>query len=314
MPARRRVTIAALTIGLALLGVVPTGIAQTGTSSGGTATPVTVAPVTVVEAFAGAGHYVALGDSFAAGPFIPVQGTDPLGCARSSRNYPALVAENLAVAEFTDVTCSAATTEDMTAAQDVPLGSNPPQFDALRPDTDLVTVSIGGNDIGFSDIVLTCGRLSFTDPAGDPCRRQASAGGTDVYAERILAAAPQVAAVLQGIRERSPDATVLLVGYLRILPPAQGCWPLVPISRGDVPYLDGIQQQFTKMLATQAEDNGAVFVDAYAASLGRDTCQPPLVKWVEGIIPTSPAYPVHPNARGMRAVAGLTLGTLTSPA
>lgn len=291
---------------VALLGVVPTGTAQTGTSS--------AAPVTVAEAFTGAGHYVALGDSFAAGPFIPAQSANPLGCARSSRNYPALIAENLRVDEFTDVTCSAATTEDMTAVQDVPLGSNPPQFNALRPDTELVTVSIAGNDIGFSDIVLTCGRLSFTDPLGDPCRRQAAAGGSDVYAERILAAAPQVAAVLQGIQERSPGATVLLVGYLRILPPARGCWPIVPVSRGDVPYLDGIQQQLTKMLAAQAEDNGAVFVDAYAGSLGHDTCQPPLVKWVEGIIPTSPAYPVHPNARGMRAVADITLGTLTGPA
>ncbi|MCA1673811.1 MAG: GDSL-type esterase/lipase family protein, partial [Actinobacteria bacterium] len=109
-----------------------------------------------------------------------------------------------------------------------------------------------------------------------------------------------------------PDASVLMVGYLRILPPVQGCWPIVPVSPGDVPYLDGIQQQLTKMLATQAHDHGAVFVDAYAASLGHDTCQAPAAKWVEGLIPTSPAYPVHPNARGMRAVADLTLGTLTT--
>ena len=63
------------------------------------------------------------------------------------------------------------------------------------------------------------------------------------------------------------------------------------------------------MLATQARDNGAVFVDAYAASLGHDTCQPPTVKWVEGLLPTSPAFPVHPNAHGMQAVADLTLDT-----
>lgn len=268
-------------------------------------------PVTVAEAFTGAGHYVALGDSFAAGPFILPQGGDPIGCARSGHDYPALVAEMLRVDELTDVSCSGAVTGDMTAAQDVPLGSNPPQFDALRTDTDLVTVTIGGNDIGYTDIIFTCGQLSITDPLGDPCRRQATAGGSDVYAERILAAAPKVAGVLQGIRERSPNATVLLVGYLRILPPAHGCWPLVPISRGDVPYLDGIQQQLTKMLATQADANGAVFVDAYAGSLGHDACRAPTVKWVEGLIPTSPAYPIHPNAQGMRAVADMTLGTLT---
>ena len=302
MPGHRRVILTVLVSLLGLLVVAATATAQTRA----------VGPVTVAQTFTGAGHYVALGDSFAAGPFIPVQRTDPLGCARSNHNYPALIAEDLGVTEFTDATCSAAITENMTAVQPVPLGSNPPQFDALRPDTDLVTVSIGGNDIGYSDVVLTCGRLSLTDPAGDPCRRQAAAGGSDVYAERILEAAPKVAGVLRGIRDRAPHAAVLLVGYLRILPPARGCWPVVPISSGDVAYLDGIQQQLTQMLATQARDNGAMFIDAYAASLGHDTCQPPAVKWVEGILPTSPAFPVHPNARGMQAVAELTLGTTSS--
>jgi lysophospholipase L1-like esterase len=268
----------------------------------------------VADAFSGAGHYVALGDSFAAGPFIPIQRLDPLGCARSTRNYPSLIAEALHVTQFTDVSCSAAVSENMTVAQTVPLGSNAPQFNALRHNTDLVTVTIGGNDIGYTDIILTCAQLSFSDPLGDPCRRHAAAGGSDLYAERILAAAPKVADVLRGIRERSPDATVVLVGYLRILPPAGGCWPVVPISRGDVPYLDGLEQQLTKMLATQAEANEAVFIDAYAASLGRDTCQLPTVKWVEGLLPTSPAYPVHPNGAGMRAVADLTLGSLVSTA
>lgn len=299
MPGHRRVILTVLASLVLLLGAASTGIAQTRAAG----------PVTVSQAFTGAGHYVALGDSFAAGPFIPVQRADPLGCARSTHNYPALIAENLGVTEFTDVTCSAATTENMTTAQPVLLGSNPPQFDALRQDTDLVTVSIGGNDIGYSDIVLTCGRLSLTDPAGDPCRRQAAAGGSDAYAERILEAAPKVSEVLRGIRDRSPNASILLAGYLRILPPVRGCWPIVPISSGDVPYLDGIQQQLTRMLATQARDNDAAFVDAYAASLGHDTCQPPTVKWVEGILPTSPAFPVHPNARGMQAVAELALGT-----
>jgi hypothetical protein len=79
-----------------------------------------------------------------------------------------------------------------------------------------------------------------------------------------------------------------------------------------VPYLDGIQQQLTKMLATQTKENGVQFVDPYASSLGHDSCQLPPAKWVEGIVPTSPAYPVHPNENGMRAVADLTLRTLSS--
>ncbi len=255
-------------------------------------------------------HYVALGDSFTSGPFIPVQRLDPLGCFRSTANYPALVAASFGVDEYTDVSCGSAQTEHMTVPQPILLGANPPQFDALRADTDLVTVGIGGNDVGFGDIVITCARASIIDPAGDPCRRLATAGGSDTFAERIDAAAPEVAGVLAGIRERSPDATVVLVGYLRILPPEVGCYPIVPIARGDVPYLDGLQQQFTAMMAEVARANDARFVDAYAGSLGRDTCQGPLTRWVEGIFPNRPAFPVHPNASGMRAVSDLTVEAL----
>jgi lysophospholipase L1-like esterase len=298
VPVHHRVIVAAAATVLAL-GLVAAGASQM-TAAAQTASSPT--------------HYVALGDSYTAGPGIPVQRTDPLGCQRSTRNYPALIAEALRIADYTDVSCSGARTDNMTAPQPALLGSgtNPPQFDALAPDTDLVTVTISGNDIAFSDIVDTCARLSSTDPPGNPCERQATAGGTDRYAQRIAAAAPKVAGVLEGIRQHSPRATVLLVGYLRILPPAVGCYPVFPIARGDVPYLDGVlQRQLTAMLADQASNHGAVFVDSYAGSLGHDACQLPATKWVEGTVPTSLAYPLHPNAIGMQAVADLALRTLT---
>jgi lysophospholipase L1-like esterase len=296
VPAHRCVIVAATV--LALLGLVTTGAVQ---------------PAATAQPAGSPEHYVALGDSYAAGPGIPVQRIDPIGCGRSTRNYPALVAEALSIADYTDVSCSGARIDNMTAPQPTPLGSgtNPPQFDALAPDTDLVTVTISGNDIGFFDIVDACARLSSTDPLGNPCERQTTASGTDRYAQQITDAAPRVAGVLEGIRQRSPRATILLVGYLRILPPAVGCYPVVPIARGDVPYLDDLEQQLTAMLAGQASNHGAVFVDSYAGSLGHDACQLPGTKWVEGTIPTSPAAPVHPNAIGMQAVADLALRTLT---
>ncbi len=298
MAVHRRAVVAAAGAVLAL-----SGLAGMGAGQATAAAQIPVAPK----------HYVALGDSYAAGPAIPVQRTDPIGCGRSTRNYPALVAEALGVADYTDVSCSGARTDHMTTAQQGPLsggGTNPPQLDALRPDTDLVTVTIGGNDFGLSDIYNTCLALSSTNPLGDPCRRQATAGGADVYAQRIPAVAPKVAGVLTGIRQRSPNATVILVGYLRILPPTAGCYPVFPIARGDVPYLDGLQQQLTAMLADQARTHGAAFVDSYAGSSDRDVCQQPEVRWVEGTVPTSPAYQMHPNGRGMHAVASLTLDTL----
>lgn len=96
---------------------------------------------------------------------------------------------------------------------------------------------------------MTCAQLGPTEPSGDPCKRQATAGGTDLYAQRIIATALKVARVLEGIRARSPHATVLLVGYLRILPPTTGCYPALPIASGDVPYVDGVERQLTTMLA-----------------------------------------------------------------
>lgn len=289
LPAYRHVVVAATATVLALVGFPPSTGART---------------VSLPK------HYVALGDSYAAGPLIPVQRTDPIGCERSTMNYPARLAAALHIRDYTDVSCSSATTDNMTVPQTVPLGTNPPQFNTLHSDTDLVTLTISGNDIGFSDILVTCVGLSATDPFGNPCERQATVGGTDRYAERIVATAPKVARVLEGIHERSPRATVLLVGYLRILPPALGCYPVFPIARGDVPYLDGLEQRLTAMLADQAFNHGVVFVDSYAGSLGHDACQLPGVKWVEGTVPTSPAAPVHPNATGMQAVAAFALDIL----
>jgi lysophospholipase L1-like esterase len=252
-------------------------------------------------------HYVALGDSYASGPFIPNQSLSPIGCARSDHNYAGDLARSLHIPTLVDVTCGGATTDDMTSTQSVPLGSNPPQFDALTANTDLVTVTIGGNDIGFTSILETCALDSLTNPFGDPCERHYTAGGTDQLAAMIDAAAPKVAAVLTGIRQRAPHARIVVVGYLRIMPPSGGCWPVVPISVGDVPYLDGVEHELNAMLGNQAAAAGDTFVNP-GLTTGHDVCQPEGTKWVEGIVPTAPAFPVHPNAAGMTEVASL-LGT-----
>lgn len=266
-------------------------------------------PATAAATTTGYRRYVALGDSYASGPFIPAMRTDPVGCARSDHNYPSDLERALDVPAFVDVSCGGATTADMTASQSVLLGSNPPQFTALTADTDLVTVTIGGNDIGFSSIATTCAELSFTDPFGNPCQRHYTAGGTDQLAAAITRTAPKIDAVLDGIRSRAPKATIVLVGYLRILPPAVGCWPIMPIAVGDVPYLDSIEHQLNAMLGRQAASNGVLFVNP-GVTTGHDVCQLPGTKWVEGFIPTEPAFPIHPNARGMQHVADLVLGRL----
>ncbi|TCO65769.1 SGNH/GDSL hydrolase family protein [Actinocrispum wychmicini] len=248
------------------------------------------------------GGYVALGDSYASGPGIPDQTGTPAGCARSNHNYPALLASWLRV-KLTDVSCGGAKTTDMTAPQKVTGGVNPPQLTALTKDTQVVTLMIGGNDIGFGEILQTCGRLGASDPTGNPCEKHYQATGKDELAGRVAATAPKIAAVLDGIRKRSPHAHVVVVGYLRILPQTGSCFPAVPFATGDGPYFDSVERLLNTMLADQARRHGAAFVNPYAFSAGHDACQAPDRKWVEGLVPTSPSAPMHPNARGMQTVA-----------
>ncbi|MBM7769959.1 lysophospholipase L1-like esterase [Actinokineospora baliensis] len=251
-------------------------------------------------------HYVALGDSYAAGPGIPDQNGTPPGCGRSSANYAGKLARWLRVARFTDVSCGGATTVHMTRPQTVQDGQNPPQLDALKPDTDLVTITIGGNDMGFGEILGTCAQLGAQDPAGAPCREHYTAGGGDELLDRIARAGTLVDRVLAQIRERSPRATVIVVGYLRILPPTKGCWPQVPFAAGDTAYFDRTEKALNQALGERARAAGARFVNPYLFSITHDACQPEHRRWVEPLRPAAPSVPMHPNEAGMAAVAGLT--------
>lgn len=262
-------------------------------------------------AFAAGNRYVALGDSYTAGPLIPDQTGQPLGCLRSNQNYPRLVAQALALS-LTDVSCSGADTADMTASQGVTPGPNPPQFDALTADTDIVTLGIGGNDIGFSSLVTDC--VALLPISAPVCQPDYVRDGIDEISIRIAATAPKVAAVIQGIRARSPIARIYVVGYPAILPESGGgCWPSLPLSNGDLPWLRAKNKELNTMLATQAVANGARYVDAYTPGIGHDACQGSGTRWVEGIIPQAlQAAPVHPNARGMAGVAAVVAARITA--
>jgi lysophospholipase L1-like esterase len=246
-----------------------------------------------------AAGYVALGDSYAAGPLIPNQ-IAPFGCLKSDHNYAHLAAPAIGL-PLRDPTCSGAKTVDMTNPQQTELEANPPQLDSLDAETTVVSLTIGGNDIGFSEILRSCVTLN---PFSTPCRSKYTSGGTDQLAERIAATAPKVAAVLQGIHARSPQARIFVVNYAAILPETgYGCWPQMPLGFGDVPYLRAKEKELNAMLATQAAANGAALVDWYQASIGHDACKGVLTRWVEPLVPVNPAAPVHPNLAGMRGAA-----------
>ncbi|GLZ76202.1 lipase [Actinorhabdospora filicis] len=244
--------------------------------------------------------YVALGDSFTAGPLIPGQTWDVPGCLRSDRNYPSLLARETG-ARLTDVSCSGATTHGFWSPQSTFWGTNAPQLDAIGPGTDLVTIGISGNDVGFMDVLLTCLSKGLVDPWGDPCRRHYVKDGKDELRTRIGDVAEDVAAALDAVHERAPGARVLLVGYPALLPASGGCWWRATLGKGDVPYLDGVNRALNDMLGRVAGEHGAEFVDVWER--GHDICAPGAERWVEAVIPTRPAAPVHPNASGMAAVA-----------
>lgn len=253
-------------------------------------------------------HYVALGDSYTSGPLIPLpKPTAPLGCARSTANYPTMLAAQLHLGSFRDVSCGGATTDDMTAPQRTPLGTNPPQLDALRPGTDLVTLGIGGNDEGvFGDLIGACPGLRAEDPSGSPCRDHFTDDGTDTLAEAAARTGQRAGAVLDEIAARSPHATVLVVGYPRITPdPGTGvtCPDVLPFADGDLAWADAIETSLNDALRTAAEQRGASFVDMYPASYGHDACAG-LQAWIQGK-DTNPlvAMSYHPNAAGMYGVA-----------
>ncbi len=245
--------------------------------------------------------YVAMGDSYSAGPGLPVQVDS--SCRRSSNNYPSLLAERLAVASFTDVTCSGARTLDITADQVRPDGVPvPPQIEALSRETDLVTVSIGGNDESvFNSIVTTCPQVAKEDPTGSPCRDALAGSDADALQRQTDRLASRVAAIVRTIRQRAPQAQVVVVGYPSIFPSAGSCDQL-PFAAGDVVWAAQVVDAVVEGLRAAADNAGVRFVDLRASSAEHHVCS--ARPWITGVDPArSGAAPWHPVPRGMEDIA-----------
>lgn len=253
-----------------------------------------------------ANRYVALGDSYTAAPLVPEPVGDPYDCGRSTQNYPHVVARWVHATSFTDVSCGSAETEHMTKPQDgLPLGgTNPPQFNALDANVGLVTIGISGNDVGFGSTTTTCVQPPEA-LGGESCKAALTAGGHDRVSEAIKKAAPLVAAVLKGIHQRSPMATVVLVGYPDLMPEHSdaGCYPYVPILPVDVAWVRAKNKELNAMLAAQAKKGHALYADWYTPTIGHDMCQIPTKAWTNAVVVVPLSYPAHPNLFGERAAA-----------
>ncbi|WP_369639054.1 SGNH/GDSL hydrolase family protein, partial [Nocardia sp. JMUB6875] len=229
-------------------------------------------------------EYVALGDSWAADAAMTGVSAEfvPLACAQSATSYAKLVAQALAVAQFRDASCASAVTTDLSEPQALPDGTvNPPQFDRLTPDTDLVTLEIGGNDAGLAAIVPTC--LTTSPHLSNCARMRTAAGGEDAMSAAIRTAEPKVAATITAVRDRSPHARILLIDYLAGVSPGTGCYPHIPITDEDANWLGHKLIELDTMLARVAAKAGIDFVDTYTGSVGHDACRPTGTRWVEGL-------------------------------
>ena len=280
-----------------------------GPSADARSTPSQVAPA----ARAATVDYVALGDSYSAGPLIPTQRVDPVGCLRSVNNYPAFLAGYAGVATYRDVTCSGARVRDFSHRQKPVIGGArvPAQLGALSGRTDLVTVGIGGNDFGlFGDLTSVCLLLAQADPHGAPCRQHyTTARGVDTKyrdAQRIQA---HVATALRQIHHAAPHARVLVVGYPRLLP-SRGTCAAAPFARGDYPFARHVGVLLNRSLRRAAAAHHATYVDMYGVSRGHDLCAGPRA-WINGPQNTGEAAAFHPFEKGEREMARHVFHVLT---
>lgn len=217
-------------------------------------------------------NYAALGDSYASG--VGTREYIDEDCLRSEKGYPKLWSDAHEVANFEFVACSGATTDDLNANQ---LG-------ALNEDTTIVTVSIGGNDIGFSDIVQDC--LLGTDSGCDDAVSEGEAKARDELPGKLDTTYSNIASA-------APNAEVVVVGYPR----------LTELGDCDIPAFSDAKRErlnegadvLASVIEERASAAGFKYADPRSAFDGHGVCSSD--EWVNG--PSNPLVEsFHPNADG----------------
>jgi lysophospholipase L1-like esterase len=311
-------TAASIAVGAA--GPLPAAHADTGTPVG--------SAVAASSSSRGGLHYVALGDSYASGFGVGPYSSAPVaGCAQSTTDYPHQVASSLGL-RLDDRTCAGATTANVTRMpQPTGVGhlAASPQADALSASTDVVTISIGGNDLGFTDVIRNCIALGqdgplFSDIDGtsyDHCKDHYSPVVHGVERDSLAAriqktVAPRLAQTFRTIAQRAPRAKVFVVGYPMIAPDAtqspKGCYSSIigdsglepPFPKNSVPFTGTDTAYFHR---TEAELNGAIqsaarargftYVSTFDGSAAHTACAASGSAWIAGLTLTDHVDPAN---------------------
>ena len=221
-------------------------------------------------------RYVALGDSYSsglgAGDYISSSG----GCDRSTNAYPEQWAGLNAPASFVSVACSGATTADVLSSQ----------VSALSASTTLVSITIGGNDAGFSSVMETC-VLSSTSS----CVNAVSNAESFVTSQLP----GRLNATLRAIRADAPNAEIVLLGYpdLYDLSKSNSC---LGLSTKDRTALNGGADDLDSALATAARVNGDTFADVRGQFAGHEICDSG--SWLNSVDIFAISSSYHANASG----------------
>ena len=230
-------------------------------------------------------RYVSLGSSIASGYGIANQSTF---CGRSDRDYGHLVAAKLGL-NLTDVSCGAAVIPNVL---DRAQGTAPPQIDALTPDTKLITVSIGGNDINLNGTALGCG-----DPA-TVCSPPPTLEADEAALQGKLVN------MLTALKARAPSATIVLVTYPREFPD-QNCAEL-SLTDGELAMLRAMAAKLELAQVSAARQTGVVLVDPYVEPGDHTGCAPAPDRWTAGYkVAPGEGFAYHPTALGHEEMAGL---------
>lgn len=254
-----------------------------------------------------ASRYVALGDSNASGAGLPTPETGaPKNCYRTENSYPAFAATQLKLDEYESVACSGAGVNALDSEMALyPDGEAPPQFNALKGNETIISVTVGVNDAGLGTAAETC--LKAKSQSATPCQDKFLVDGEDKLADAAAAIAKPLGEKLDAIQEKSPKAKIFLVGYAPIVPKdGAGCWGKINVSAFDAAYFYDFQQAISESEEAAAKAHGAIYVDLFKAGQGHDACQPPSKRWSNPINDVGTAgWPLHPTLSGSEAAAAL---------